>query len=41
MKNRLLEDFTGDICSNTVPVGNFNTPLINMGILPDKKSTRK
>ena len=37
---KILEDFKKDIDSNTIIVGDFNTPLSKMENLPNKVSTR-
>ena len=37
---KILEDFKKDIDSNTIIVGDFNTPLSKMDILPNKLPTK-
>ena len=37
---KILEDFKKDIDSNTIRVGDFNTPLSEVTDLPNKISTR-
>ena len=39
--SRILTDIKGEIDSNTIIVGDFNTPLKQWADDPDRKSTKK